>query len=111
MLLIYLTIPNSSFIGHFCGILAGLLIKFAGLYVFMPRYEWIEGFDEVFEYYLRSLGYCEAKREIENDFDSYMWKTMFGKITHWFNKLRQRFFGYQYIRPMPEIICADSIEM
>ena len=26
MLLIYLTIPKSSFMGHFCGILAGLVI-------------------------------------------------------------------------------------
>ena len=38
MLAIYVTIPESSFIGHFCGLIAGLLIKFAGLYFFMPRY-------------------------------------------------------------------------
>lgn len=45
MLLIYLTIPDSSFLGHLCGLLAGLMIKFGGLYYFLPRFEWLESFD------------------------------------------------------------------
>lgn len=46
MLLIYLTIPNSSFLGHFCGLMAGLLIKFGGLYILLPRFLWIQSFEE-----------------------------------------------------------------
>lgn len=46
MLMIYFTIPDSSFIGHFCGLIAGLLIKFGGLYVVMPKYEWIKEYDD-----------------------------------------------------------------
>ena len=38
MLMIYFTIPDSSFMGHFCGLLAGLLIKFGGLYLLFPRF-------------------------------------------------------------------------
>ena len=38
MLLIYVTIPNSSFLGHFCGIIAALLKKFCGLYILFPKY-------------------------------------------------------------------------
>jgi hypothetical protein len=45
MILIYATIPNSSFIGHFFGIVTGLMIKFCGLYIFFPKYDWIQEFD------------------------------------------------------------------
>jgi hypothetical protein len=44
--MIYFTIPDSSFLGHFCGLIAGLMIKFCGVYMVMPRYGWIKEFDE-----------------------------------------------------------------
>jgi len=45
LLAIYLMIPNSSFTGHFFGILAGLFLKFGGLFILLPRFSWIEDFD------------------------------------------------------------------
>jgi hypothetical protein len=62
MLVIYATIPNSSFMGHFFGIVAGLLIKFGGLYVILPKYEWINDFEEMLKgkLDLKRVGYSYA---------------------------------------------------
>ena len=49
MILIFFTIENSSFIGHFLGIIAGLMIKFGGLYILFPKYEWLSPFDDKYE--------------------------------------------------------------
>jgi len=57
MLMIYFTIPDSSFLGHFCGLIAGLMIKFAGIYILMPRFEWIKEFDDTIPY---KYGYYPA---------------------------------------------------
>ncbi len=71
MLMIYFTIPDSSFLGHFCGLIAGLMIKFAGIYTLMPRYEWIKEFDEGnTAYKIEAIGYYHAQPEIITDFDS-----------------------------------------
>jgi hypothetical protein len=37
MLLVFMSIPKSAFFSHFIGLFAGLLIKFCGLYVLLPR--------------------------------------------------------------------------
>ena len=73
MILIYLTIPGSSFIGHFCGLIAGLLIKFGGLYLVFPRYDWIAAFDDIYSYKLGGVNYLRATSDIESDFNSLMW--------------------------------------
>ncbi len=57
---IYLTVPESSLAGHFFGILAGLLIKFGGLYILLPRYDWISGFDGAYEFYISTFKYFSA---------------------------------------------------
>ncbi|CDW77565.1 uncharacterized protein at3g58460-like [Stylonychia lemnae] len=112
MILIFFTIPNSSFIGHFLGIVSGLMIKFGGLYVLFPDYEWIASFDGSFEHYLRGLRYLKATDEITQDFDSYMWTSMLRKIRMAFLKIRHKLLGYEYVRPMPDpVICPDSIEL
>lgn len=60
LLAIYLTIPESSLAGHFFGILAGLLIKFGGLYFLLPRYQWLSDFDYIYEAYIRAHKYFKA---------------------------------------------------
>ena len=112
MLAIYFTIPDSSFMGHFCGLIAGLMIKFCGLYVLFPKFEWISSFDNKFGYKFTPLGYFEAKECIETDFDSYFWRITFKRVIHYLNKVRAKIFGYDYIPPQPDpIICPDSVEM
>ena len=32
--------------GHLNGIIAALLVKFCGLFVILPRYEWLKEYDE-----------------------------------------------------------------
>ena len=81
MIAIYLTIPDSSFLGHFCGLIAGLLIKFAGVYVFMPSFDTLSAFDETLrdDSMLEKNGYYRAKEAIETDFTSWLWKTLANK--------------------------------
>ena len=89
MLLIYFTIPDSSFLGHFCGLLAGLLIKFGGINFLMPRFSWIHEFDQV--NWLTegtSSGYFQAKPEIETDFDAYFWDLTWKRAKHAVMKVR-----------------------
>ena len=38
-------IPEASFMGHLCGILAALIIKFCGLFIILPKFEWLNEFD------------------------------------------------------------------
>ena len=64
MLMIYFTIPDSSFLGHFCGLIAGLMIKFSGIYALMPRYEWIKEYDDNNAYKIERYGYYSAQPEI-----------------------------------------------
>ena len=112
MILIFFTIENSSFIGHFLGIVTGLMIKFCGLYVIFPRYEWLSAFDDKFESKLEKYRYKPATDEILSDFDSYFWKAIFGRIRMAYFKLRHKLLGYNYIRPQPDpVICPDSIEL
>ena len=116
MLMIYFTIPDSSFLGHFCGLIAGLMIKFSGVYKFMPRYEWIKEFDEVKQWDREGSsqmpGYYPATEAISTDFDSYMWSQLWRKLFHITMRIRQRLFGYNYIPEPPEpVICPNSIEL
>jgi hypothetical protein len=82
MLVVYFTIPTSSFIGHFCGLIAGLLLKFTGLYVFLPRYEWIKEFDDVYADKLEAIGYSRCSENISKDFDAYVWTTILKCLKH-----------------------------
>jgi hypothetical protein len=113
MLLIYFTIPDSSFLGHFCGLLAGLLIKFGGIHLLMPRYSWIHEFDQ--DNTLTegtSSGYFPAKPEIETDFDGYLWDLTWKRVIHAVMKVRQRLFGYNMVPEPPEpVICPNAIEL
>ena len=114
VIVIYMTIPDSSFLGHFCGLIAGVLIKFGGFYVIMPRYQWIRGFDETCEEegLLKKQGYFPATDKIEVDFDAYIWTTIIKTVKNSFLKMRHRLFGYQYVPPPPEpIICPNAIEL
>lgn len=45
MLTIYFSIPESHFLGHSMGLMVGLMLKFAGLYTLLPRYDWLESFE------------------------------------------------------------------
>lgn len=42
---ISILIPKSSFIGHLCGVVAALMIKFVGFAIFLPRFSMIRAFD------------------------------------------------------------------
>lgn len=99
MLLIYFTIPNSSFIGHFCGLFAGLIIKFGGAYLIFPEYSWIKAFDEKFENILSSLKYFKVTPDITTDFDAYFFRTIWDKMKQNFLKMRHKLFGYSYLPP------------
>jgi hypothetical protein len=90
MLMIYFTIPDSSFLGHFCGLIAGLLIKFGGVYAVMPRYEWIQEFDQERGLTEGSpqIGYFPGQKEIETDFDAYIWDVTWKQAKHAIMKIR-----------------------
>ena len=112
MLMIYFTIPDSSFLGHFCGLLAGLLIKFAGIYVLMPRFQWIKEFDDQSAYKIERFGYFSAQPEIETDFNSGMWLYIWESGNRGVSRIRQRVFGYNEIAaPIEPVICPNSIEL
>ena len=100
MLMIYFTIPDSSFLGHFCGLIAGLLIKFCGVYLVLPSYDTISSFDETIDEdnsILCKQGYFKAKDVIDTDFDGWFWKTITSKIRKAFLRVRHRLFGYEYV--------------
>ena len=110
--MIYFTIPDSSFLGHFCGLIAGLMIKFAGIYAFMPRFQWIKEFDDTTAYKIERHGYYSAQPEIQTDFDSYFWYYLFTSCREGILKIRQRLFGYNVVLPPPEPIqCPNAIEL
>jgi rhomboid domain-containing protein 1 len=43
-----IAVPESSFSGHLCGIIAATLLMFCGLHVLLPRQNWIESWEEMF---------------------------------------------------------------
>ena len=115
MLMIYFTIPDSSFLGHFCGLLAGLLIKFGGINFFMPRFTWIHDFDldrGLSHQDPSPIGYFPAKPEIKSDFDGYLWSVAWNATKNAVLKVRHRLFGYEYVSGPPEpVICPNAIEL
>jgi len=71
MVIIQLVMPNASLLGHLCGIISALLIKFCGLYVLMPSYEWIKDFDDSYASGLeRKVTYFKGTEAISVDFNS-----------------------------------------
>ena len=50
LVIIQVSIPDASMVGHFTGIISALLIKYSGVgFFFMPRYSWIKEFEEVYK--------------------------------------------------------------
>jgi hypothetical protein len=77
---IYFLVPNSSLLGHLCGIIAGLLLKFAGFHLFLPRFSWVSSFDDIWSEGLKAkLSYKEAKPRIEEDFGAFFWRMLLHK--------------------------------
>lgn len=69
MIAIFVFVPNSSLAGHFCGILAGLALKFCGLHIFLPHFKWISAFDHAYAKRLQEkISYYEAQERIKTDF-------------------------------------------
>jgi hypothetical protein len=91
MLATYFTIPDSSFLGHFTGLIAGLLLKFGGLYILLPSYETINSFDANLDNedsFLVKNGYYKCQPDIDDDFNAWFWVTIGFKIKHAFLKMR-----------------------
>jgi len=100
LLAIYVTIPNSSLVGHLFGIFAGLLIKFGGLYIIFPRHEWLNEFEYSCGALLKEhTGYCKAQDDIEKDFDAYIFTASIRKIRYGFLRIKHRLLGYDYVGP------------
>ena len=62
LMLIQVVSPNSSFIGHLSGILAGVFIKYLMVYLTFPRKEWIVAFESGFPrlvYFLKMVNYAD----------------------------------------------------
>ena len=68
-------VPNASFMGHLTGILAAVLIKFAGFSFLLPRYRWISDFDAVYAQVLKvKCVYFEGTEKIGSDFGCFLKK-------------------------------------
>jgi hypothetical protein len=77
--------------GHLCGILAALIIKFCGFFVIMPRYEWIHEFDEKFGGILSNkVAYFEAKPNINEDFNGVVFRKIGNLCKPCIDKFRGR---------------------
>mmetsp|Transcript_10107 Transcript_10107/g.10062 ORF Transcript_10107/g.10062 Transcript_10107/m.10062 type:complete len:97 (+) Transcript_10107:567-857(+) len=68
LIIIYATMPQSSFMGHMCGILSALMIRFCGIYYlpfFLPKQEWLMSFDSMYGAKLSSkVAYFKATDKI-----------------------------------------------
>ena len=67
MVIIQLAVPDASLIGHLTGIVSALLIKYSGVgFLFMPRYSWINSFEDV--YPITRFTYYKATQNQVDDF-------------------------------------------
>jgi len=111
LIAIYATVPNSSLLGHLAGILAALLIKFCGFYIFLPRYLWLHSFDNDNAHSLKSkVTYYEATESIGSDFDSYFFIATGKCIKRNYLKIKAKLTGGHYQEPRPNVTVCTQIE-
>jgi len=77
---IFVMVPKSSLIGHLCGILAALCLKFLGLSILFPRFHMIHAFDQKSAARIKKyFSYYEAKPELQKDFGCGVWVSLLTK--------------------------------
>ena len=65
MILIAILVPNSSFLGHFFGLMAAFMLKFCFLHVCLPKRACLEKI-EIFTFF----NYIKIKEAVNEDFKS-----------------------------------------